>query len=250
MKKDKKIKKWNLYDKSEIKLIPSTKDREWMKNTPNSFAFRCLPLTIANGFGWTILNKDYTEIMWNEQQEIKSTLIKSFDENKKEINSRWILSHFGSGVVTFSFDFIFETERGHNLYVKGPANNPKRGISPLEGIVETDWLPFTFTMNWKITEPNFKIVFEKDEPICQIFPIERFYMESWEPEECVISDNKELHDKFNDWSSSRVDYNKFLTTESIGQRDYMKGIDKDGIKFKDHQNNIKSCPFLNIFKNK
>lgn len=246
----KKIKKWNLYNESIINLVPSQKDREWMKNTPNSFAFRCLPLTIANGFGWTMLNKDYTEIVWDGNPDIKSTVVKCFDENKKETAYPWASSHFGSGVVTFSFDFIFETELGHNLYVKGPANNPKRGITALEGIIETDWLPFTFTMNWKVTEPNFKIIFEKDEPICQIFPVERFYMESWEPEENNISQNKELQNKYNSWCESRLDYNQNLTGDSIGQRDYMKGIDKDGVKFKDHQNNIKSCPFLKMFKNK
>jgi hypothetical protein len=248
--KKKKIKKWNIYDQSKIDLIPSPKDREWMKNTPNSFAFRCLPLTIANGFGWSMLNKDYAEITWTGGQDIADTTIKCYDENKKEINSKWILSHFGSGVVTFSFDFLFQTEKGHNLYVKGPANNPKRGITALEGIIETDWLPFTFTMNWKITEPNFKIIFEKDEPICQIFPIERFYLESWEAEEDNLSNNKELENKFNDWSSSRKDYIKNMDKNSFGERDYIKGIGKDGIKFEDHQNNIKSCPFLNIFKNK
>jgi hypothetical protein len=30
----------------------------------------------------------------------------------------------------------------------------ERRISPLDGIVETDWLEATFTMNWKLTRPN------------------------------------------------------------------------------------------------
>ena len=29
------------------------KKRKWMDETPNGFAYRCLPLTVANGFGWT-----------------------------------------------------------------------------------------------------------------------------------------------------------------------------------------------------
>ena len=35
--------------------------------------------------------------------------------------------------------------------VTGPFNQPKDAIQPLTAIVETDWAPFTFTMNWKFT---------------------------------------------------------------------------------------------------
>ena len=34
---------------------PGRGDREWMTNTPNCFAYRCLPLDIANAHGWEIL---------------------------------------------------------------------------------------------------------------------------------------------------------------------------------------------------
>jgi len=33
----------------------------------------------------------------------------------------------------------------------GPPNWPKDGVYPLSGLVETDWLPFPFTMNWQMT---------------------------------------------------------------------------------------------------
>ena len=31
-------------------------ERDWMDSTPNRFAYRCLPLTIANQTGWWIKN--------------------------------------------------------------------------------------------------------------------------------------------------------------------------------------------------
>ena len=47
----------------------------------------------------------------------------------------------------------------------------KDGIVPLDGLVETDWLPFTFTMNWRFTRRK-TIRFEKGEPFCfvTLFP--------------------------------------------------------------------------------
>ena len=56
-------------------------------------------------------------------------------------------SHFGSGILTVTVGYLFRTPPGYNLYIRGPANLPKDGIAPLEGIVETDWSEATFTMN-------------------------------------------------------------------------------------------------------
>ena len=38
--------------------------------------------------------------------------------------------------------------------VKGPSNHWKPNCAPLEGVVETWWLPYTFTLNWKIVSPR------------------------------------------------------------------------------------------------
>jgi hypothetical protein len=45
----------------------------------------------------------------------------------------------------------------------------KDGIQPLVGLIETDWLPFPFTMNWIFTRPG-TVKFEKGEPFCFITP--------------------------------------------------------------------------------
>jgi hypothetical protein len=59
-----------------------------------------------------------------------------------------IKSQFGSGIVTFSPPWLFRTPPGWDLYVKGPSNRWKVNCVPLEGIVETWWLNYTFTLNW------------------------------------------------------------------------------------------------------
>lgn len=247
------LKKWNITNQS-LNIIPAKKDRVWMKDSVDSFAYRCLPLTASNGFGWWILNPYKLEIIWNGGKNKEDISIKSFDQYNNIIQQNVCISHFGEGVITWNLAFILQTQNGHNLYVKGPANLPKRGIAALEGLIETDWLPFTFTMNWKCTEPNYKIIFEKDEPICQFFPVERHYLESWDAQEDDIKNAGEFYEKYKDWEVSRNDYLKNLSTmkreEAIGQRDYMKGTDKDGVHFKEHQTNIKSCPFKKFFTGK
>jgi len=223
------------------------KKRKWMDETWNGFAYRCLPLTIANGFGWTVLNSNKFKAVWNGGKEIKDVQVEyeNLPDGNKPVDHA--VTHFGTGIVTFNLGFIVRTDPGHNLYVKGPANNPKRGVTALEGVVETDWLNFTFTMNWKITEPNYEVVFEKDEPICSFFTYPRNYLESFDAEYRHLSSNPEMLVKYMEYADSRSNYNATLRTNGgKGQRDYLRGSDKEGNKFTEHQNNISAKPFVKI----
>ena len=108
-------------------------------------------------------------------------IVVSADMPSPLVQATRITSHFGNGIVTFSIPYLFRTPRGINLWVKGRRNYFKDGVQPLEGIVETDWLPATFTMNWKLTRPNHSVRFERGEPICMVVPIPRGLAEQLEP---------------------------------------------------------------------
>jgi hypothetical protein len=235
----------------ELDIVPSIKKRNWMNDTPDSFAYRCLPLTVANGLGWQFLNPCKFVASWKGENSLKGVKVKFYPKTNQEkiySNAKYVLSHFGNGILTFTLDCLFRTESGHNLYIKGPTNHPKAKIFPLEGVVETDWLPFTFTMNWKFIEEG-EVTFERDEPFCQLFPFPRHYMENWQTQEIPISSVPEEYNNFKDWKDSRSNYISTLSTNGAkGERDYIKGIYKSGEKFKDHQTNIQSCPFLKSLK--
>ena len=86
--------------------------------------------------------------------------------------------------------------------IRGPANNPKDGIIGLDGIVETDWAPSTFTMNWRFTRAC-TVEFTRGEPICVFFPIQRGVIEAFDGEIIMLEANPELDSKFREWSASR-----------------------------------------------
>jgi len=73
------------------------------------------------------------------------------------------MSHSGFGVLTFPVHVLFRTPSGINLMVTGPLNEPKHGICALSGVVETDWSPFSFTMNWRFTAPHVDVAWEGGE---------------------------------------------------------------------------------------
>ena len=138
-------------------------------------------------------------------------------------------SHFGSGVVTFHVEFMFWTEAKIAILTKGPANMPKHGIQPLEGVVETDWLPYPFTMNWRMTAKNQRVRFERGEPICQVIPWPMGLIESCECEIVSLHTNPELYLRYEDYRKKRGMFNKkFEHDGKKRQKYYVRGDRFDG----------------------
>ena len=160
-----------------LKLEKARQRVQWMDDTTNSFANRCLPLLSANELGWVISCPETFTATWDGSAGWENSIKIEHNGN----NDLWFVSsHFGNGILTFHTGYMFQTSKGHGLYVKGPTNRHKSAIYPLEGLVETDWLTFTFTMNWRFTEKNKPVTFEKGEPFCQVFPYPRDYVNKFE----------------------------------------------------------------------
>ena len=226
-------------------VVPGGPTRAWMNATPNRFAYRCLPMVIANQWGWMIQTRHRVEAVWDGTQSPAGVKIVSDGPEPSVIAS----SHFGSGVLTFHVGFLFCTPPGFNIHVRGPANWPKDGIYALEGIVETDWIESTFTMNWKFTRPNHPVVFEAGEPVAMISLVPRGQMEQFVPEILPLSSNPERHEKYMAWSKSRNQFNADLTVpgseaKKVGwQKDYTRGRTVTGDAAPEHQTAIELRPF-------
>lgn len=199
-------------------------EREWMEETHEKYAYRCLPLNIANCFGWQILSNRSIEVFWDGSNGLDGVKIKYL--TKSDLGRVYAHSHFGYGILTFTLPYLFRTEQNINLMVTGPFNWPKDNIVPLTGIVETDWSCATFTMNWKFTRPDEYVYFMKDEPICQIVPVNTGLLEQVDPEIKNLSESPETQETYYKWSTRR---NFFNETDKPGwQKDYFAG--KDTIK--------------------
>jgi len=218
--------------------------RQWMEDLPERFAYRCLPLAIANQIGWEILSPVSLTARWTGKEGLDAIRIR-FDDEPSDL----VGSHFGHGVLTFSLGYLFRTTKAHNLWVKGPTNLPKDGIAPLEGVIETDWAPFTFTMNWQFTRRRHKARFEKDEPVCVVFPYPRHYIGKFEPRLKVINEDRKLYDQYVKWREDRLAFNEELQQEGTEaeqagwQRSYMKGEDQTGQVFAGHETKIRVKDF-------
>jgi hypothetical protein len=149
---------------------------------------------------------------------------------------------------------LFRTDAEFDLMAQGPINRPKDAIYPLAGVIETDWLPFTFTMNWKFTRPGTPIRFEKGEPYCHIFPIRRADLEEVVPEMRQISEDPELEAELTRWKESRKRFNddlKLPDSEARAQKwqkFYYVGKDSSGraVGYESHRTKVRVKPFARI----
>ena len=205
---------YDLNPQMGVKIVTGTPKRAWMDATGHRFAYRCLPLVIANRHGWLLLSPCRIRAVWNGADAFDSVAVEHFPADHAPIAS----SHFGSGILTFSTNFLFRTPPGISLLVHGPANLPKDGIYPLEGIVETDWSEATFTMNWKMLRPGQEVIFERDEPFAMLTPVVRNVIEQFRPEIRPIADNPALEAGYQAWSASRSSFNRDLRVENSDAR--------------------------------
>lgn len=225
-------------------LQPAPATRDWMDATPQKFAYRCLPLSMANQSGWVVGCPITFSATWNGGSQIQDIAF-SFTDKDLGPNIGQIRSHFGSGIVTFSLPWLFRTSPGYGLVVRGPTNSPKDGVVPLDGLVETDWAPFTFTMNWKIQRRREQIWFKKGEPICMIQPVDLGLVERTTPRIAPIQENKELYEQYQAFIHSRTQglVDLFHKGTPFWEKHYMKGTGPEGEKTTEHRSRYTLLPF-------
>jgi hypothetical protein len=144
---------------------------------------------------------------------------------------------------------VIRTPPGINLMAMGPINRPKHGIAPLSGIIETDWSPYSFTMNWSFTAPGIWVEFEAGEPFVHLLPVPRGLLEQMQPVKRPLASDPDLEKAYKNWQVSRDQFNADLTKEGSEARKekwqklYYRGLDMQGGEFEDHQIKLRLKPF-------
>lgn len=211
-------------------IVPAESGRVWMDRTSEHFAYRCTPLSIANASGWEIINPVSVSVTWNGHETIGDVSIRI---NEHGANHPFVSSAFGHGIVTFHPGYVFRTSPGWVIWARGSPNRIKDGIHPLDGIVETSWLPFSFTMNWKFTRPG-TVTFEKGEPFCFITMFPSVALEEVQPIIEPSSADPDFESEVKLWTSERTRFSAALqarqpeAVEQKWQRFYLRGQSPSG----------------------
>jgi hypothetical protein len=187
-----------LFEKQQFQIIPLHGKRQWMNDTPNAYAYKCVPLTVANTYGWSVINPNGFTATWDGRPENDAISVK-YDNTPAGYAS----CIFGSGILTIHVDFVIKTEENISTFVRGVPNFIKDGIQPLDGIIETDWLPFTFTFNFRFTRPG-SVHFDAGESLFAFFPIERGSIEQYDILYQPISADPQFEADYNEYRNARA----------------------------------------------
>jgi hypothetical protein len=238
---------YRIHKYPSMPIVPATSQRRWMDRTNERFAYRCLPLLIANQHGWFILNVHKVRVIWNGGAAESALQVTC--ESGPEGMPCPAISHFGHGVLTWNLNYLFRTPPGFNLWARGPANMWKPGIVPLEGIIETDWSAATFTMNWKMIAANMPVEFLPGEPICMILPVRRGEVETFAPMVRDLERDEPLKKAYEEWAAGRNKFIKDLkqpdseARQEKWQKDYVQGVGPGGVVAPQHQTKLEVRDF-------
>ncbi len=222
--------------------------RAWMDDTPESFAYRCLPLAVANQHGWEVYTPTGVTARWTGGERVEDVEV-VLDDPLLMHKPGSAMANFGSGILTFEMGFLLRTPPGWNIWVMGPVNQPKDGITALSGAIETDWSPYSFTMNWRFTRPG-EVRFEAGEAVAHFFPVRRDLFDRITPEIKSLHADPKAVKQMEIWRESRSDFAGRLKSgdqdaaEEKWQKGYYRGLWPDGAKGPaDHKTKIRVKDF-------
>jgi hypothetical protein len=207
--------------------------------------YYCLPLTIANQYGFVIKSAFDIELYWtgDESPVHYKRINTSGQDNLESVQSYF--NNFKNGILSIENAFILRTPPGVNTMVMQPPNYFIPGVIAMNGVVETDNLRRSFTFNLKMTEPNKKVKIKKGDWLAAIMPVPRYFVDSFslEPAEKFFSTeclNNEIEDikKLSFERNHSVHDGGDIGKPNDSGRRYFKGIYANDESYKDHQKRI------------
>jgi hypothetical protein len=228
----KEITLFNIYGESHFNVQPLPMKRSWMNEVVGTNAYQCVPMNIANQSGWVVLNPAEFCATWDGGPTNEHLQVHYHEDPK--IN--FAQSHLHNGTLTIVPDFIIRTPEGISTLVSGVPNYPIPRLTPLQAVIETDWLTFTFTYNFKFNIPG-EVIFRKGDPLFTFMPIKRGEIDQYSVTMKPISLDKDLHDEYLEYEKAR---NESQGTDKGFQRFYSRGKSATkNYEIKNHQNQLK-----------
>lgn len=122
-------------------------------------------MSSANRHGWEILMPHDVEIIWDGISDSSSEHVKILKGESFTSGQRFAHTGTGNSTITFCLNALLETDDNHYSLLSGSPNYFLDGVKPMNGLIRSDWYHFNpIEFSWKVTTPNKKIVFEKDQP--------------------------------------------------------------------------------------
>jgi hypothetical protein len=195
--------------------------RDWMDATYNKHAYQCLPMTVANVYGWEVVLEEDLIVQWDGGNTPPTIL-------SGETTSSGRVQAISSiiGMISINIGWVINTEEGYNTWMTGSPNYFIDGATPLTATIPSYWWPDESQMNWKITKIGEPVVFGAGTPFCFFNIYDNSVLESVEIVTSSLWDDQELvksRMKYGELKEKNRYENPWTWTKGI-----RTGLDADG----------------------
>ena len=158
------IKAYRISDR-HANLSQMSLKRDWMDDTFDKHAYRCFPVTLANGMGWGISFPEDISFIWDGITDTSPNHIKILKGEKYCSLGR------GNATLSFNTDLYFRTDKGTSLLHMPVPNQFIDGIQAYTTIISTSFFNSPFPCAIRLTSPNKIITIKANQPIACIVPL-------------------------------------------------------------------------------
>jgi len=139
--------------------------RDWMDNTFDKHAYRCLPVSMSNNMGLGISFPEDISFIWNGITDTSPNNIKILEGSK--------YCSLGRGNATLSFNTELYIRTGKNISMMHmPVPNLfVDGIQAYTTVISTSFFNSAFPCAVRLTSPNKIITIKANQPIACLVPI-------------------------------------------------------------------------------
>ena len=135
--------------------------RDWMDETYKKHAYQCMPMTVANVYGWELQMEEDLVVQWDGGNTPPTILSGQTTSSGREQANASII-----GMVSINMGWAINTETGYSLWMSGSPNYFLDGASALTATIPSSWWPDESQMNWKITKIGEPVTFPAGSPFC------------------------------------------------------------------------------------
>jgi hypothetical protein len=132
--------------------------REWMDNTYAKHAYQCLPMTMANVYGWEMQLPTDVVVQWDGGNTTPQIL------EGAEFEGRQVCSASIIGQISFHVGYVFKTQEPYEVWLSALPNFDYFGAIPLSAYIPSSWWPDEVFMNWRIEKIGEPVKFEAGSP--------------------------------------------------------------------------------------
>jgi hypothetical protein len=146
-------------------ISPLSVKRDWMDATHDAHAYKCFPVSLANGLGWGLSFPEDITFIWDGISDTLPHHVKILSGEK------YVYPDRANATISFNTGLMFKTSPDYTLLQMPVPNQHIDGVSPFTTLISTSFFKGELPCAWRITRANQEIIIKAGTPVISILPI-------------------------------------------------------------------------------